>query len=292
MTAALIVVGWFAWPLFAPSPAAAAVPVAAAGTPAEVLQRELLRNNVNRPGDPVLNKLYAELSARHFTGTLPALQVMWEPRLAEVGRLAAEAFTLQGMFGNVGRHAVILLNPGLQSDPAALRRALSHEMVHAHLFGTGMSSGDHGPEFQAVLRRLADEGAFEGVVADERERTRLRAWLDAESARLDRERAEMDHAAPAIERERQEIERAVAALNARVNDANAQGRGWPAEQEVQAVTAGRDAYNQRAIDANDRAQRYRADHEHFNREVARYNLMLAYPDGLDQQALVKPRGGE
>ena len=76
--AVLIVAGWFVWPVLAPSQAAAAVSLAA-GTPAEVLQRELLRKNVNRPGDPVLNQLYAELGARHFTGTLPALQVMWEP---------------------------------------------------------------------------------------------------------------------------------------------------------------------------------------------------------------------
>ena len=63
----------------------------------------------------------------------------------------------------------------------------------------------------------------------------------------------------------------------------------PTEGEVAAVTAKRDAYNGRASSMNDRAERDRADLEHFNREIARYNLMLVYPDGLDEAALKAPK---
>jgi poly(3-hydroxybutyrate) depolymerase len=41
-----------------------------------------------------------------------------------------------------------------------------------------------------------------------------------------------------------------------------------------------------AIDANTRSAHAQADRDHFNREVERYNLMLVYPDGIDQRAAV------
>jgi len=77
----------------------------------------------------------------------------------------------------------------VRDDPKALDRALCHEMVHAYLYATGEEHTVHGPAFQAVLQRLALEHAFEGIAADPATRTALRAWLDAESARLDVEPA-------------------------------------------------------------------------------------------------------
>jgi SprT-like family len=281
---ALAMAGYSIW-----SVAGAARPTAAAATSAEALQQEILRQNIGQPGDPILNQLYSDIGARYFSGKLPAMEVRWEPRLADVGKLAAQAYTLQGMFGHIGGRSIILLNPGLQGDRPALTRALCHEIVHAFLFSTGITTGEHGPVFQSALKRLADEGGFEGVVASDEERVNLRAWLDAESARLDFERAEIDRLSVEIEHERVEIERALSEFNARVSAANAQGSGWPSESEVAAANARRDAYNWRATDANERVQRDRADLEHFNREVERYNLMLVYPDGLDARALVKPK---
>ena len=267
-----------------PRPAAAP-----AASPVEVFQQEILRVNIGRSGDPVLNGLYLEMSARHFSGALPKLEVMWEPRLAEAGQLGPVAFTLQGMFGHLKGQSVILLNPALQADRAALARALSHEAVHAHLFATGDKTSHHGATFQSALRRLADEGAFEGVVASDDDRANLRAWLDAESVRLDAERIEMDRLGADLDRERADVERALNELNARATEASVQRQGGPTEGEVAAVTAKRDAYNGRASSMNDRAERDRADLEHFNREIARYNLMLVYPDGLDEAALKAPK---
>jgi predicted SprT family Zn-dependent metalloprotease len=266
-----------------------AAAVATALTPLEALQQELLRSNISRPGDPVLNGRYLQLSAQHFSGALPKLQVLWEPRLAEAGQLGPVPFTLQGMFGHLHGQSVILLNPALQADDAALARALSHEAVHAHLFAKGDTASHHGASFQAVLLRLSGEMAFAGVVATDDERANLKAWLDAEAARLDAERVEMDRLGADLERERADVERALNQLNARTTAADVQRQGWPSPEEVTAVTLQRDTYNARASSMNDRAGRDRADVEHFNREVARYNLMLVYPDGLDAAALASPR---
>lgn len=256
-------------------------------TPLDALQQELLRTNIDRAGDPVLNAKYQEMSARHFSGTLPKLQVMWEPRLADAGSHDEVPFTLQGMFGHLKGRSIILLNPSLQGDDAAFARALSHEAVHAHLFSKGDSASHHGASFQSVLLRLAGEGAFEGLVASDDERAHLRAWLNAEADRLDTERIAMERMSIDLERERADVEQALAEFNARASAGTTPG--WPSPDDVARMTARRDAYNARAAAMNDRAERDRADLDHFNREVARYNLMLVYPDGLDAAALVRPR---
>jgi hypothetical protein len=213
--------------------------------------------------------------------------VLWEPRLADVGTLASQAFTLEGMFGHLGNKSVILLNPDLQKDERALERAICHEIVHAFLFSTGDTRTTHGQSFQTELGRLSVEGAFEGILATDEQRKNLRAWLDAESGRLDTERDEMNKVAAEIDAERVAVEQAVADINARSADPNSPAR--PTQEEAAAVTARRDAYNDKAMDANARAERDRADLEHFNKEVARYNLMLVYPDGVDETGLLKTK---
>ena len=281
---AIAATGWMAWAeLATPAPTAAAP-----STPAEALQQQLLRDNLRRAGDPILGATYQDLNAKYFSGALPAISVLWEPGLEKVGQLAAQGFTLEGMFGHVGKRSLILLHPNLQADERALARTLSHEMVHAYLFTTGDTTTNHGPAFQAVLRRLSSEGAFEGILASNEERESLRAWLDAESARLDAEQQDMIRLGEEIERDRHEVERLIADINARASAANGQG-GGPTESELASATARRLAYNDRATDANSRSARDRADLEHFNAEVARYNLMLVYPDGVDEHAMRKPR---
>jgi hypothetical protein len=284
---ALVATGWGVWSAFGASRASEAARSAA--NPAEARQQEILKEDIGKPGDPILDGMFQEINAGHFAGALRPIPVLWEPRLAEVGALAAQTFTLEGMFGHVGRRTVILLNADLQSDRPALARALCHEMVHAYLFMIGDATTNHGPAFQAVLRRLSDERAFEGIVASDAERASLRAWLDAESVRLDAEREEMDRLGGDIDRDRAEVERELGDLNARVTAANAEGRGWPDARDVSAVQSRRDAYNQRATDANVRTERDKTDLAVFNGQVMRYNLMLSYPDGLDEQALVKPK---
>lgn len=244
-------------------------------TAADARQQEILNANIGKPGDPALDAMYLDVSSSYFGGRLPPTPVRWEPRLAEVGALAARSFTLEGMFGHVGRQAVILLNPALQSNKGALERALCHEIVHAYLYSLGDSSPRHGPVFKGHLRRLADAGAFEGIVADEQERANLRAWLDAESARLEAEQASMEQLGREIEQERAELTRDQAALAARPDTTTA--------AEIEALNRRREAYNQRATQANARGERDREAAAALEREVQRYNLMLVYPDGIDDE---------
>jgi hypothetical protein len=259
---ALVVAAWTAWgQLSGPDLSATEIPP----EPAAALQQELLQKNIDTPGDPDLNAKYQAINARHFAGALPVIRVIWEPGLTRLSEISGHAFTLQGMFGHVGKRSLILLNTDLKTDEAALGRALCHEMVHAYFHSIGDTTTDHGPGFQGELQRLSSEGAFEGLVATDADRARLRAWLDGESRRLEVERQELERLGAEIQRERAEIE-------------NSGGDA-----------ARRDAYNQRAIDGNARADRHRRDLEHFNDEVSRYNLMLVYPDGIDEQSLIRQR---
>jgi len=281
--AALVVVasgaGWTAW--------RGALPFASAAgrwpaTPAEARQQQLLDVNVGRPGDPDLVARFQTINTRHFGGALRAIPVRWEPALSEVGPLMGADILLQGMFGRVGHNEMILLNPVIQDDPAALDRALCHEMVHAYLFATGEDHAAHGPAFQAVLQRLALEHAFEGIAADPRTRNALHAWLDTESARLDAERRDMDEQDRAMKEEG-------AALNHQIETFNASSERPAADAEI--LDARREQFNQQIAELNQRLGRIKDDLTRFNAEVARYNLMVAYPDGLDETQTVKPKRG-
>ena len=248
---------------------------------ADIRQQEILRAAIDREGDEELGRLYRSLNVAHFDSRLPQTPVMWEPRLDEVGALANRMYTLQGVFGLVGTRTVILLHPKLAADERALRRTLAHEMVHASLFAGGDASTDHGSAFQSVLERLAAEGAFAGLAASREEIDGLRAWLDAEAARLTDERGALGRASEALERERLAVEAATERLGAS-GAGPAHGYAEPVELTTQRAT-----YNDRAMRANDRADRYRASVDAFNREVERYNLMVAYPDGLDDRGIKK-----
>jgi predicted SprT family Zn-dependent metalloprotease len=270
----IALVAFVGWATLTPAqPQAAAGPAASAG---DARQRELLEANLGQAGDPQLGQLYSRINSQYFQGGLPTIPVRWESRLAEVGELSGRAFTLEGMFGYVGSKSVILLNPALQTDAAAMRRALCHEMVHAHLHAAGQSAEGHGAAFQTILRRLSAAGAFEGIVATDEDRANLKSWLDAESSRLDSEQESLRQETADIDRERLELETVLSNLTARANTASA-----PDPRELSAYNARRDRYNWRVDQAQTRVERDRTDRAHFNREVERYNLMLAYPDGMD-----------
>ena len=260
---------WGAWSTFAVDDPQALPPA----SPVEALQQEILRGSIDQPGDPSLGAIYQALNARHFGAALPAMPVRWEPRLREVTPLVSRSFTLEGMFGHVGRKTAILLHPELKDDRAELDRTLSHEMVHAYLYVTGDMGTKHGPAFQAVLRRLSDEGAFEGAVATDEERRQLRAWLDAESARLVADREAMTRRSRELDQERAELERALGAV-ASLDRASAD-----------ALNARQASYNSNAMSANDEIGRHQNALAFLNREIERYNLMLKYPDGLDEAAM-------
>jgi hypothetical protein len=275
--------GWAGWNALALKRAPAARPAeeAAALAPADRRQQEILKEAIGLPADPALGRVYDEINTRHFNGRLPVVPVVWEPRLAEVGELAEHAFTLEGMFGHIGENAIILLNPRLARDQDSLRRALSHEMVHAWLYSIGDSSTEHGPAFQKTLARLAGEGAFAGIPGSPAEREHLREWLESESARLDSQHDENERETEWLTREARDLEQALADLNARRPTDDAPRAD---DRSVAAWRSRRDSYNRRVAELRERADRYRADLEAFNARVERYNLMTAYPSGLDAPA--------
>lgn len=278
-------IGWAIGNVMLREPRPDSPPVTAAPeTEADRRQAEILKTAIDYAPDPALVRAYDEINTRHFAGRLPSIPVVWEPRLAEVGALAAEAFTLEGMFGHIGDRTVILLNPTIAQDRDALRRALCHEMVHAWLHTIGDTSTTHGPAFQMVLERLANEGAFAGIVASPEEREALRVWIDAESARLEaeKERARMEDDALAIEA--RAIERTLADMNARQRGGSA-----VSEASAEAWTLRRDDYNRRVAELRAMAERMHADAAAFNEQVERYNLMLSYPDGLDGDGMAASR---
>jgi hypothetical protein len=83
-----------------------------------------------------------------------------------------------------------------------------------------------------------------------------------------------------------------------------QGPGGPADNEIEDLKNRSRALDQRASefnaslpDFNASVARHAADLERFNHEVSRYDLMMAYPDGLDEDSVVqaknevRPKGG-
>ena len=275
---------------FPPSGAGASTPAtvakpepASAETHADVRRREILEEDVTQPGDPELVDEYREINEQHFGKKLPDIPVIWEPRLKDIGALTADNFTLKGLTDG----HVILINADLKADKRELRGVLCHEMVHTYLFSTGDTVTKHGPPFQAILGRLLDERAFEGLSGSEAEKTALRSWLNHEADRLYREDAELGGLLENLNREHVAQEEEVRQINARIADANRHQSGGPSQEEIRAVQAKSDLLNQRASDFNAQAARNRDARDEFNRRALRYNLMMSYPDGLDEESVVK-----
>jgi poly(3-hydroxybutyrate) depolymerase len=61
-----------------------------------------------------------------------------------------------------------------------------------------------------------------------------------------------------------------------------------ARLESEAATMPRETLQDRTWEFNTRVRRHNQDADEFNRLVEQYNLMIAYPDGLDR-ARVAPR---
>jgi len=240
------------------SPSTARGPVRPS-SPDQVRTDELLRLNANLASDPGLASEYQAINAEYFEGRLPAVGIRWEPRLAEVGPLIAEGFRLEGATN--GR--LILLNPSLQGDEQGLRRTLCHEIVHVAVRDR---DEEHGPIFQSRLRQLSEQGAFVGTVATEEEKEELHRTIAAQVSQL--EKTEVS-----LRQTRVQLDADTARIQAQPND------------------PGRDAA---VADLRNRADLYNADILRFNLDAARlnrmiedYNLMVAYPDGLDRERLTK-----
>ena len=110
--------------------------------------------------------------------------------------------------------------------------------------------------------------------------------MNDEADRLYREDAELAGLLENLNREHVAQEEAVRQINARIADANGQQSGGPFQEEIRAMQAKSDLLNQRASDFNARAARNHDAKDEFNRRALRYNLMMSYPDGLDEESLI------
>jgi hypothetical protein len=226
-------------------------------SPDQAKTDELIRLNANLASDPALASEYQAINTQYFDGRLPGVRIRWEPRLAEVGPLIAENFRLEGATNG----QVILLNPSLERDDEGFRRTLVHEMVHV---ATRDQDQEHGPVFQSRLRQLSEQGAFVGKVATEEEKQEMRRTI--EGAVKDLEKAEV-----ALRQTRAQLDADTTRVQAQPNDPGARAAVADLPNRI-------DFYNSDV-------QRFNADAARLNRMIEEYNLMIAYPDGLDRERL-------
>jgi hypothetical protein len=251
---------------------------------ADVLRQQLLQRNETLGSEPALADEYDAIDAQYFDRRLPAIAVRWEEGLADVGPLIAEGFRVEGLTNG----HLILLNPDVRSNPDELRRTLCHEMVHVAVW---RRATDHGPIFQHELRRLSEAGAFAGTLASDDEKAALRDSLRTQADALDREKWELENLQSELESDRAQLRAAIDELNA---------RAAAAPDGTAPSAAERDAANGRVADLRDRTtqfnarlERFKASVAEYNRDAEHYNLMIAYPDGLDETraaATLRPGG--
>lgn len=227
----------------------------------------------DKPGDTELGRLFDELNARHFGGALPEVNVIWA---GDLDRLDIGDYRLNGMTD--GR--IVLLKAALRDDGAEIRRTLCHEMVHVKLIAAGNSSTAHDAPFQQDLRRLLDEGCFNAIWSTPEDRAALKGWIETERRRLDNVRERADALGASITGETDRIERLFDGLNEQTRAANAAGSGWPSRDEMASAERQQAALNESIAAYNAAVAVNARDQARFNDEVQRYNLMLAYPDGL------------
>ena len=273
-------------------------------SPAKARESQIVEQDRGRPGDSELVRDYQEVNIGYFGGKLPQIPVIWEPRLQEVGPLFGKGYILEGFASSDPE--LILLNPINKGKRDELRRVLCHEMVHVYLFTNGDMKTHHGPAFQAELHNLLLAGAFKGIWATDDQKSSLRFWLKNESRRLHAESVELkrrnsglNKAAEEIDEQRTTIGQEHLELNRRIAFANEKGGGWPADEELDSFKDNARAFSQRVADFNANVAVFnrsvanqRAGIKRYNYEASRYNLMMAYPDGLDEDSIIRPKKEE
>lgn len=238
-------------------------------------------------GDLDLNSRYRAISDAYFGGGLPTVPVSWEPRLNDIAASRGDGLLLEGLTDG----KAIVLNPSLKSDRRLLVATLCHEMVHVRLTAAGGPVGDeHGPEFQRHLRRLLDEGAFQGAFATDDEKTTMKTSLASEVAWLDGESVSLRSLAASLDVDRREVDRLVGSLNERINLANSAQTGWPSTEEQTTVRDRLAVINKRSEAHNARVADFNRRIDAYNQSVAQYNLVSAYPDGLAETRLQTRQG--
>ena len=111
-----------------------------------------------------LRALWAELNARYFRGTLPAIQIEWSHRLTAssgmfVSRIGPRTRTTGSAEPPHGRRLIRLSLPLLQrqSDQEILS-TLAHEMIHQWQFDVLKKRPNHGADFHQKMTAMNRDG--------------------------------------------------------------------------------------------------------------------------------------
>ena len=108
-----------------------------------------------------LKKLYNQYNKKYFGGKLPDIVVGWATTEQFVEHRIAKrtcAFTSLDQ-EKPTRPTAIVIHRSENKSMLHVKTDLLHEMVHvAHM------RADHGPVFKAEIRRLVNEGAYDGIL--------------------------------------------------------------------------------------------------------------------------------
>lgn len=236
-------------------------------------QQTLLDASREKAGDPELAALFDDLNARHFSGELPNVKVLWDDDLR---RLDVGDYRLNGMTDG----KTILIKATLKDDDGDVRRTLCHEMVHVKFFTGGNRSTAHDARFQSELRRVFDDGCFPAIWASPEEKASLGKWIESERTRLDAAGLHAEAQLAAIKLETEQVERIFSELNERIRLAYVAGSGWPSPTDTETAERQRTALQESTVAYNSAVTANESARTQFNDAVQRHNLMMAYPDGL------------
>ena len=111
-----------------------------------------------------LQALWAELNARYFRRTLPAIAIEWSHRLTAssgmfVSRAGPRTLTAGGTDPPPGRRLIRLSRPLLRGQAEQeIIGTLAHEMIHQWQFDVMRKRPNHGPDFRDKVAAMNRDG--------------------------------------------------------------------------------------------------------------------------------------
>ncbi|HJU04851.1 MAG TPA: SprT-like domain-containing protein [Nitrospiraceae bacterium] len=106
---------------------------------------------------------WQQLNLRYFRGALPAIDIVWSPRLTAsagmfVSRVGPRARDT-GQKDRPDRRVIRLSQPLLRDQPEAeIIGTLAHEMIHQWQYDIRKRRPDHGPEFRRMMETMNRDG--------------------------------------------------------------------------------------------------------------------------------------
>lgn len=129
--------------------------------------------------DDELRRAWRELNGRFFDGRLPAIDVVWSPRLTASAGLFVSRGGPRAAEPGPGRRVIRLSLPLLRGPAGAgapeIYGTLAHEMIHQWQFDILKRRPNHGPDFRRKMEAMNREGL--GITVHHDLAEAVRAWL-------------------------------------------------------------------------------------------------------------------